>query len=180
MPEILPRVRIATHDDEDDLIDLLWNLHAENGMRSSLIDNAPVTANEQKVRLVLRQAFDSVEGKHPGPPSIIGVIGGPGDLHGSIYLTMQQPWYSDHWQISELYNYVLPEHRKSRKAEALIEFAKHFADHTRCYPLLIGISIGDPEDTRLHAKMRFYRRFLGQSRGTLFAYTGTPQKSEAI
>jgi hypothetical protein len=177
MTEILPRVRVATHDDEDDLIELLWKLYAENGMRSA---GVAVPANEEKVRLQLRQAFNSVEGKHKGPPSIIGVLGGPGDLHGAIYLHVIQPWYSDHWQVSEIFNFVLPEHRKSRKAEALIEFAKHFSHHMNIFPLLVGISIGDTGDGRLNAKMRFYRRYLGPSRGTLFIYDGSQKKSEPV
>lgn len=153
--DILTRVRAATSADEDALIHLCKELHAEN---------AAFALDEDKARIVLREAIRP----HPNIPRVIGVIGQPkAPLEGAIYLAATQEWYSNEWALMEIFNIVSKEHRVSRNASDLIEFAKVCADSMRM-KLVIGILSND----RTEAKVRFYARRLGPPAGAFFLYGG--------
>lgn len=141
------RVRLATHDDEDELVAQCRRLHEENGL---------MEMSERKVRDMLRRSFDRMGG-------IIGVIGKPGEIEASIALSIGQIWYSDEWFLEELFNHVLPEYRRSTNARDLIVFAKNCADEIGL-PLLIGVLSND----RTAAKVRLYERQLGTPSGAFF------------
>jgi hypothetical protein len=144
-----PDVRLATINDSRQLLDMALDLHAENGVM-------PLS----KSRVV--QTLDAgIEGKR----AIIGVIGKPGHLEGMIYLTISNFYYSDEFHISELFNYVKPEFRRSRNAQSLIKFAQRSAEQLGC-PLMIGVLSNE----RTEAKIRLYQRLLGKFAGAFFAW----------
>lgn len=146
------KVRIATPGDEENLMALCRDLHAENAL---------LAMNEERVKETLRLALERKRG-------VIGVIGLPGSrLEGAIVLIFGQLWYSDQWCIEELFSYVPPAFRRSDNAKALIDYSTNVADEMKM-PLLIGIL----SNARTEAKVRLYQRKLGKPVGAYFLYGG--------
>ena len=141
-------VRLATPADEDGIMSMCRELHAENG---------PHPLDEDKLRDMLRRAFDRQGG-------IVAVIGPPDDLRGCIYLSLEPVWFSQDYQLSELFNFVRPEHRRSGYAKALILYAKQCAD-----ALGIDLMIGVLSNIRMEAKVRLYGRLVPKA-GEFFVY----------
>jgi GNAT superfamily N-acetyltransferase len=144
-------VRTAVAADEEAIMALCRMLHEENGQ---------FAMSEDKVRHALRQAFDRKGG-------IVGVIDGPNGLEGVIFLIIAQLWYSDAWMLEEMFNFVHPDHRRSRHAKRLIEYAKECSNHIGV-PLMVGVL----SNTRTEAKVRLYERMLPKS-GAYFIYNGS-------
>jgi hypothetical protein len=149
-------VRKAGPQDEDALIEQCHLLHSENGLFK--IDSGLVR--------------DLVHCSIHGSPSqtfphlaMIGVIGEPGQLQGSICLRIAQVYYSREFLLEELWNFVHPDFRKSNNARNLIRYAKQCAD---ALPLPLFISI--VSNTRTEAKVRLYEREL-KKMGAYFVYT---------
>jgi len=149
MAQELPTVRLAEPADEEAVMAMARRLWEENGLFS---------LNENKVRDQLRRYFNR-EG------TIVGVIGPVGDLEASTCLCINEYYYSDDWHLSELWNFVDKEFRRSRNAEALIEFGKSLANKMGC-PLLTGIIT----NKQMAGKVRLYRRLLGQPAGAFFVH----------
>jgi len=147
----LPSVRVATATDLEDLLRLGRELHAENGIM-------PLDED-----LMLEGAMDAIAGKG----SVIAVIGPPGQVEAAIHLAFNRFWYTRNDHLAELWAYVRPAHRKSRNALALIEFAKNMATKLGL-PLLIGVVSNE----RTAAKVKMYRRRLGEPSGVYFLYNG--------
>lgn len=120
-------------------------------------ENAIFKIDDDKVRNFLRQGFNN-EG------ALIGVIGEPDHIEGAIYLYIGEFWYSHEKHLEEFFNYVRPEHRKSKHAQKLIEFAKELSNAT--LPLVIGVLSNE----RTEAKVRLYERQLGKSCGAFFVF----------
>jgi hypothetical protein len=93
------------------------------------------------------------------------VIGPPGRLEASTCLLISETYYSCAWHLSELWNFVKPEFRKSRNAEALIEFGKKCSNEIGI-PLITGIIT----NSKLAQKVRLYRKRLGYPAGAFFIY----------
>ena len=93
-------------------MELCRELHRENGI---------FAMNEDKVRAMLRKAFDRQGG-------LLGVIGEPGKIEGMIFMYLSSFWYSDdpHWE--EILNFVRQPYRKSKDALELLDFARWAAD----------------------------------------------------
>lgn len=147
------RVRVATPDDETEVMDLCHALHEENGLFSM---------DDDRVRGTLRMAFDKKGG-------LLGVIGDPGQIEAMIYMLFAQFWYSTDWHLEELFSYCRPEYRKSNNARHLIDFAKKCSDEIGL-PLMIGIV----SNTRTEAKIELYKRQLKKPVGSFFLYGMAP------
>ena len=145
----LPEVRIATPADEDEVMELCRRLWSENGLFS---------LNESKVRDTIRKCYEA-------KGNIVGVIGAPGHLEASTCLSISDTHYTDDWHLVELWNFVEKEYRKSRNAEALIEFGKSCSDKMGI-PLFTGILT----ERQLAGKVRLYRRRLGNPTGAFFVH----------
>jgi hypothetical protein len=152
------RVWLATAHDEEAVMVLCRELHAENGM---------FPLNEEKVRRHLRKAFNKEGG-------ILGVIGEPGKLESMIYMTISTFWYSDQAHLEELFLYVRPEYRKSRNALELMQFARWCSLNTG-FPLIIGVI----SEKQTVGKVRLYRRNLGRPVGAFFLYNSDHPINEA-
>lgn len=159
--EEVPRVRLAKPEDEEEIMAICRELHAENALCSM---------DEEKVRMRIRECTEQRGG-------IIGVIGDRGRIEGMICLVLLQMWYSSDWIIDEQFNYVLPNHRRSSNASELIIFSKACAEQLKL-PLLIGILSNE----RTEAKIRLYERKLGAPAGAYFlvgAKTGFNEQANA-
>jgi hypothetical protein len=143
------RVRIADPSEEDSVMELCRELHADNGI---------FTMSEDKVRGLLRRAFSRQGG-------ILGVLGPPGKLEGMIYLLMSSMWYSDDPCWEELYTYVRPQFRRSRNAIDLLHFSK-WASEESGFPLFIGVI----SNNRTERKVQLYQRQFSHPAGNFFLY----------
>jgi hypothetical protein len=149
------RVRVADSGDEEALMELANYLHAENGL---------FDMDETAVRYAFRKA---IIGRPEQRHGIVGVIGAPDDLEGAIFLEPSCLWYSTQPCLLELFSYVYPKHRSSTNSIDLIAFAKHVSDHFKL-PLMIGVL----SNKRTEAKVRLYRRALGEPTGAFFLHNG--------
>lgn len=150
------RVRLADERDQDELFEMTRLLHGEIGI-------FPIC--ESKVRDMIREAVT-------GPPEqrggLIGAIGEPGAIQGSICLQLGSYWYTDENVFSERWNFVLPGFRHTSASQDLIAFARTMSDHFEI-PLMISVVSND----RTAAKVRLYRKQLGEPIGAFFAHNAT-------
>lgn len=158
MPIITNPVRKATAADEDQLMEMCRSLHKENGLFSM---------SEDRVRARLRAAFEN-------QGAIIGVVGETGRIEGSIYVMISNFWYSTDYHLEELWNYVLPQYRKSTNAKNLIMFAKRCSDELGI-PLVIGV-LSNQDTAR---KVEMYRRQLNAPAGAFWLYPNPSTRVES-
>lgn len=142
-------VRIATAEDEPEIIRLLHLMHEENGLVGLDIDCA---------REMFGRAFQKKGG-------IIGVIGPGSGIEAMIFLLLTRFWYRKENHLEELFNYVRPDHRRSSHARTLISFAKRCSDE-----IGVSLAIGVMTNKRVAEKVRLYRRSLGNPAGAFFLY----------
>jgi len=152
-------VRIAGPDDLHEVQMLLLQMHAEGGIMP--LDMTEATD-------MFFRAFNRQGG-------ILGVIGEPGDIRAMIYLLIGKFWYTRHFHLEELFNFVRPDCRKGKHgyAQRLISFAKECSDEIGL-PLTIGILT----NIRMEGKVRFYQRELGVPAGAWFVYNAKWQNEE--
>src|SRR5262245_66687015 len=100
----LPKVRIATRADEEEVMAMCRALHEENGLFS---------LDEGKIRDIFRKYYDR-------KGAIIGVIGQAGNIEASTCLLISDNYYTNDNHLAELWNHVGRDYRHSRNAEALI------------------------------------------------------------
>lgn len=145
-------------------MDMCHRLHDENGVFEMV---------DKKVRYLIQNCIFGVDGK-PGN-TIVGVIGEPGHIEASICLMIANVYYTNDWHLEEFWNFVDKPYRRSRNAEALIEFAKGCADKMQI-PLLTGIIT----NKQMAGKVRLYRRLLGYPTGAYFLYNADKWKPEPM
>lgn len=154
---VTSRVRKADAGDADDILAMCNEMHRENGM---------FTMSDKRVHDLISRAMNRQGG-------VIGVIGEPGKLEASIYLLITNIWYSEDYHLEELWNFVRPQYRKSSdNVEQLVNFATRCGDEINL-PVLIGIM----SNIRTEAKVRKYRRLLGDPIGAFFLRQ--PKKKQA-
>lgn len=141
-------VRLAEPIDADDLVQMTRELHLESGLRDG--KNLPLPFSEDKVRRMMEQTLT------PNNGALVGVIGHPGNIQGSVCLEICETWYSSEEVIRERWNFVRPAFRQSHNAKILIAFSKAVATVMRL-PLVMGTMSTE----RQPAKIRFYQRTLG-------------------
>ena len=143
------KVRVATLNDEPEILRLLHVMHSESGM---------MPLDELCAHEFFSRAFEKRGG-------IIGVLGEPGNIQAMIYLLITRFWYTKEHHLEECFNFVRPDMRKTNHARKLIAFAKECSD-TLKLPLVIGVLTNN----RMEGKVRLYRRSLGIPAGAFFVY----------
>lgn len=109
-----PNVRIANEGDETAIIELVRLDHAENAT-----DVAPFDP---------QHAASFIQAAVRERDATIGVIDGPDGPVGMVYLIPECWWFSPTWYVAERLLYVHPDHRRSRHAAHLLQFAQSFVD----------------------------------------------------
>jgi GNAT superfamily N-acetyltransferase len=142
-------IRIAGPDDFQEIFRICCLLHDENGQHPF---------SEYKARHVIWRGCNKDN-------AIIGVIGPSDNIKALIYLTVDPVYYSDDYQLIELWNYVRPDCRKSDYAKRMIQFAKRCSEETG-----LDLTIGVISDKRLEAKQRLYERLLPKG-GVFFIFS---------
>ena len=151
MTNDLPTVMIAVMDDEELILAQCRRLHLENGL---------FTLNEDKIRNCLRMCYNRVSASQT--PVVVGVIKNKdGVIEASTCLMISDFYYTDDWHLAELWNFVDESYRRSRNAEALIEFGKS-CSLKMDVPFFTGIIT----NRQMVGKVRMYRRLLGHPVGT--------------
>jgi hypothetical protein len=152
------KVRLATPEDEDALLDLAIRAWHENGI---------MDVNPEKMRGMIKPALYLWQG-------LCGIIGERGKpIEGAVLLRMSQMWYSDDWILEEKAVFVDPNfrHKAERSSQSvgharrLVEFSKQVSDSLNV-PLVIGVL----SNTRTKAKVRLYERQFGEPAGAFFLY----------
>lgn len=141
-------VRIATEVDEPEIYNLLMLQHRECGL---------FNFSDRKVRSVM-QAGTRQQG------GIVGVVNGPKGIEATIGLTITQPWYSDDWHLSELWNFVHPAYRKEGHGIKLVNFSKWCSDNMTIPLFILAIA-----NKKTEAKVRMYKRMVPIT-GSMFLY----------
>jgi hypothetical protein len=147
------KVRIATPDDLDGIMELARLVNEENGV---------FRMNEKKVVQMLWPALTRTGG-------ICGIIGNRGEsLTGLVLLRISSYWYSDDQFLEEMCVFVHPNHRwgkKGHRARKLCEFAKKCSEELNM-PLMIGVL----SNTRTESKVKLYSHHFGEPAGAFFLY----------
>lgn len=161
---VTSKVRPATSEDYEEIWKLFRLLHQENGVFSM---------SETKLDWILQRVLlpQLIAQDDPGLRGYMGVIGPRGALEGFILMVIGSYWYTDELHLEELATFVHPNHRRSRHAQALLNYSKHMSDAIGI-PLLIGIV----SNKRTEAKVRLYRKYLPEA-GSFFLYNASTGKS---
>jgi hypothetical protein len=149
-------VRVASPCEENEIFDVLLKWHAEEGLASFDYD----AAREMLVNLLTGSG-------------VVGVIGDPGKIEASISLLPGRLWYSSESTLESLWNFVLPNFRKSANAKALALFAKRQAERLSL-SLLLEI-VATPESL---PKLALYERIFGPRAGAAFHYRPDGQSAQ--
>lgn len=147
----------ASIGDEESLMDLLRQMHRENGLTK---------LDDLKVRHMVQRLIHRRFG-------VIGVIRGRNCVEASCGLVLSKMWYSDEWQLEDLWSFVGEPYRRSSHAKLLIEFAKHYSMGIGI-PLLMAVMSND----QTAAKVRLYKRQLPEV-GAMFLFNGALSSPEA-
>lgn len=144
------RVRVATQRDEDELMELCRRNHAENGLGAFSVD---------KVRTLMRRAFVPCHNE----PAVIGVAGET-CIEGSVCLIVDTPWDSDAPFLQAVWNYVLPEYRRTTNAKDLIAFARRLSQPA---PVGTGLRLrmSISSNCGTESQVKLYKRQLGDPVG---------------
>jgi len=157
-------VRLATPGDAQELWRLTLMAHKENALRSLALDRIQWMMN----RVLYPELIPPGD---MGPRGIIGVIGPEGAIKALAVMIIGQFWYTHDKHLEELIVYCDPRYRREHEngqyhIGALVQWMRDQADHTGL-PLLTGIMSND----RVEAKVRLYRKLLGNPIGAFFFVT---------
>lgn len=155
-PVDLVPVRLAGAGDLPRLLDLLVLLHAETPHAALSQRRLAETA-----RRVMREG------------AVVLTLDAAGVPVGTCGLAVEQPWFSDEYWVRDTWLFVHPAHRRTPHARALLRTARRFAEGLRM-PLVMEVAGGPAAGTarRVAAKMRLYRRELGDPSGATWVIAG--------
>lgn len=150
-------VRPATPEDYEQIWAMFRLLHQENGV---------FPMSQPKLEWILGRVLypELIPQDDTGIRGYLGVIGPQGALEGFVLMVICAYWYTDALHLEELATFVHPNHRRSKHAQALLNYSKKMSDAINI-PLLIGII----SNKRTEAKVRLYRKYLPEA-GSFFLY----------
>lgn len=153
-------VRQATPDDYEEIWKLLRLLHKENGTFS---------ISKPKVDWILQRVIfpELIPPDDTGLRGYLGVIGPQGALEAFILIIIASYWYTDELHLEEIFTFVHPNYRRTKHAQALLNYSKKMSDVIGI-PLLIGVV----SNKRTEAKVRLYRKHFPEA-GSFFLYNAT-------
>lgn len=152
-------MRFSKYGDELKMYDTIVAGHADNGLW-------PLSPMK-----IVRLIQSAVLSKKTVNDPVIGIIDNEnGDIEAMTCFRLETFWYTDEWHISELFNWVHPDHRASKHAQELMAFQRKFADDMSALTEhKIALITGVMSVKRLEAKMNLFARKYPQI-GALYAY----------
>lgn len=149
-----PDVRLARPEDRAAILDLCFRLGEENAV-------FPIA--REKVEALVDKALSRETG------ALMGVSTKDDILCGCICLDMVSMWYSSVAFITDIFNYLSPEYRKTNLARQQLRFAKMVADQFGL-PLFVAIMT----TIRTETKMNLYAAEKFTQVGGQFVYIPQP------
>jgi N-acetylglutamate synthase-like GNAT family acetyltransferase len=147
------QIRLATTEDMSEVMRLAITACEENAFL-----NASAAA-------LAKEIWPALAGDH----GLCPVIGRPGgEIEGLALLRIGAMWYApDEVVLEEKCIFIYPQFRaaKGGRARRLVEYSKHAAD-VLGVPLIVGIM----SNTKTEAKVRLYRRILGEPSGAFWLH----------
>jgi len=159
----VPGVRLATKDDEWQLLSLLMMLHAENGMFG---------LNREKVLAGIRWATERKGGIIFCIDDSIGVV-------ATLGMVITCDWYSDDEYLLERWNYVHPDYRRTEYGRKLIEQAKWTHEMFKADGYFLPLQVGINSFDRTESKIRLYARHMACI-GAYFMYGFPPLQADKM
>jgi hypothetical protein len=153
---ILPRVRLAGPGDEGKLFDLLGALAEDNNSFEYELDDEMIMAH-------ISQATD-----HKG--GICGIVDAPnGVIAGATNIIWDRWFFEKRYHLQQTFFFVRTEHRKSRIADALMDWSKHVRamielDEGYKVPLITAFA----SEKNFNAKARWWRKHCGEPIGLIY------------
>lgn len=129
-------IRFATADDASAIYELLLAMHEENGLYSLSCD---------KVKGKIRDVIDH---------GVAIVATEDEKIVGSVGLIPCQLWYTNDWNLSDVWVFVHPDHRRSLHAKNLLLAIKQTAAR-----LKIPIMTGVVSRKQTEGKVRLFSRY---------------------
>jgi hypothetical protein len=148
------KVRIGTPEDVHNVMSLVEAAYEDNGITGA-----------DKIK-ILHEVWSALNLHH----GVVGIIGEPGqELEAGVLLRTQEMWYSSNPSLIERIIFVNPKYRNAKggRAAKLMDFAKEMAIELNL-PLVIGIITSN----RTEAKIRMYKRHLGEPSGAFWVWNG--------
>jgi len=157
--------------------------------------NVRVAGREDEAPILARLLEDVAENAaHIAPPceasiraylntssrrSIVGVIDGDDGRPAAICVLIgAQWWWSDHWYLMEVCNYVHPDYRRSSYIDDIIDFERWLSDQwSEQYGYRVYLMAGVMGTRRLRAKIAMYWRRMTEV-GRAFLYPPPPPFKE--
>jgi len=153
-------IRLIKAGDELAVFDTIVLGHGDNGLW-------PLSG--QKI-IKLIDAAVSPNTPERGYKPTIGIIDGPNGIEAMTCLQLDQMWYTESWYLSEMFNFVHPDYRRSKHVQALMAFQRQFADNmSKAIGSRVTLITGVMTKKRLEAKMHLFGRRYPQI-GAIFAY----------
>lgn len=149
-----PDVRLGRPEDRAAILDLCYRLADEN---------AVFPLAREKVEALVDKALSRETG------ALMGVSTKDDILCGCICLDMVSMWYSSVAFITDIFNYLSPEYRKTNLARQQLRFAKMVADQFGM-PLFVAIMT----TIRAETKMNLYAAEKFRQVGGQFVYIPEP------
>jgi len=111
--------------------------------------------------------------------SIVGIIDGDDGLPAAVCVLIgAQWWWSDHWYLMEVCNYVHPDHRRSRYIDDIIDFERWLSDRwSEQYGYPVYLMAGVMGTRRMRAKIAMYWRRMTEV-GRAYLYPPPPPFKE--
>ncbi len=152
-------VRVALQPDENPLFDLLMSLARDNNTFDFRVSDA-------RVKETIMMGTHQKGGIH----GVIDAPDRPGVLAASLGMVWDRLWFSDEWGLAQIWLYVRPEYRKGTGyADELVNWSKEIRRdlETRAgHRVRMANSV--ISETRLDAKLRFWRKHSGEMIGAMF------------
>lgn len=158
-------VRFAGLHDEEDLVAMLHAMHSDDDWLLRDAKGERLSFNAEKARARIQMATQRQRNHPNAGQAWIGVVGDPGKLQGSVFVSVVEPWLEDGAYLTETWSYIIPDCRRGNVGAALLEFCMALADELELSFLNATMS------RNVGAKFRLYERRLGQPIGSLFRYS---------
>lgn len=156
------KVRLAGPEDEDALLDLCRARHAEEGLLN--YNGKPFTFSDERCRRILHKAI--IPNRNSPDLAWCGVIGGGDEpVQASVYLSVLHYGESEERYLSERWNWIYPNYRKSEAGRLLIAFSNAIADELK---MIVARGVMSPDEDS--PKARFFRRNGCKQLGSMFIY----------
>lgn len=158
-------VRHATPQDEEEIVEMVRLMHDDGEWGLYHPDGRPFVFSPEKTRATIQCATRQQRNAPDAGQAWLGIVGEPGQLRGSAYVSMHEASMSDGFILNEKWNWCVPEERRGAVSDALIAFSTAIADMKGMRLIMAAMT------QRRMGKSRFYERRFGVPIGAVYHYS---------